>query len=37
MANLQKKYRTRAFIYRKLRRMLLCVLIFTRGLMPIMF
>lgn len=37
MANLQKKYRTRVFISRKLTHMLLCVLIFTRGLMPIMF
>lgn len=37
MANLQKKYRTRVFISRKLTHMLLCVLIFTCGLMPIMF
>ena len=37
MANLQKKYRTRVFIFRKLTHMLLCVLIFTCGLMPIMF
>ena len=33
----KKKYRTRVFISRKLTHMLLCVLIFTRGLMPIMF
>lgn len=37
MANLQKKYRTRVFIFCKLRRMLLCVLIFTRGLMSIIY
>ena len=37
MANLQKKYRTRVFISRKLTRMLLCVLIFTCGLMSIIY
>lgn len=37
MANLQKKYRTRVFISRKLTHMLLCVLIFTCGLMPSCF
>ena len=37
MANLQKKYRTRVFISRKLTHMLLCVLIFTRGLMSIIY
>lgn len=37
MANLQKKYRTRVFTSRKLTHMLLCVLIFTCGLMPSCF
>ena len=37
MANLQKKYRTRVFISRKLTHMLLCVLIFTCGLMSIIY
>lgn len=37
MANLQKKYRTRVFISRKLIHMLLCVLIFTPGLMSIIY
>ena len=37
MANLQKKYRTRVFIFRKLTHMLLCVLIFTCGLMSIIY
>ena len=37
MANLQKKYRTRAFISRKLTHMLLCVLIFASGLVSIIF
>lgn len=37
VANLQKKYRTRAFIYRKLRRMFLCVLVFVCGLMFIIY
>lgn len=35
MANLQKKYRTRAFISRKLTRMLLCVLVSFGGLVSI--
>jgi hypothetical protein len=37
MANLQKKYRTRVFISRKLTHMLLCVLIFTCSLVAIIY
>ena len=37
VANLQKKYRTQVFISRKLTHMLLCVLIFTCGLMSIIY
>lgn len=37
VANLQKKYRTRVFISRKLTHMLLCVLVFTCGLMSIIY
>lgn len=35
MANLQKNYKTRAFISRKLTRMLSCVLVFFGGLASI--